>query len=507
MKPTGMTVSALWMSGSRLPVLALQLVSVRFILQWLGASEYEQYLLAVLWVGYLALLELGFHAGGQYKLTAFFHRGDWKSAVAVVTTMMLGLSVPILVGFLVLGGHALGWYPLPPQLSASLILAALLMLWVQFLWGIPSAWLSAQNRFPQLAVSDSLNACLCVAGSMVGAYVGRNAESVAWGWFLGSLPMLCVHWIWSGVLREYATQKSRWAKGVFQEVFAYAARTYTHKVATLVGSTADRFLVGNVATSGNLAGAFAAYSLGARIPEVVQGVITPANTVGLPELTRISSEDDPKRLSARIEKNLLVAAAIACSAMLVPAAMGGCLLKVWLGDFTHPGMAHVVVLIAVYRCFEYVLQAMSLPFLAKGIPHLLFPFALFNALTKATLTVPAMLYGGIVAVALVCASIGILQWVPLALMLKKKVDPLMSLRRVLTRIGAILALGFVVAGVLHLYVDSHFVQVNPWLGLLVAVAASVAMALVIFGTKLSPLPDVVSNWLASRKTAQGGGAA
>lgn len=502
-----MTVSALWMAGSKLPVLAFQLVSVRYVLQWLGASEYEQYLLALLWVGYLGVLELGYHAGGQYNLTSCFQRGDHKSAAAVVTVMVLGLSAPILAGFLALGGYALGWYGLPSQLSASLLTAAILALWVQSLWGIPTAWLSAQNRFSQLAVSEALYVGSCVAGSLLGAYLGRNAESVAWGWLLGSLPMFFVHWVWSGAVGACVKQRNWWAKSAFVDVTNYAAKTYTHKVATLVGRTADRFLVGNVATSANFSGAFAAYSIGGRVPEVVQGVITPINMVGLPELTRLAAEEDPKRFSARIEKNLIVAAAIGCVVILVPSSMGACLLRVWLGDFYFPGIAHVVVLIAVYRTFEFQFQAMGMAFMAKGLPQILFPFALFNALTKATLTVPAMLHGGIVAVAWVSAAIGLAQWVPLTLVLKKRVDPLLNLKRVFVRIGAIFALGFVTAGLLHLHVDTVLVQINPLLGILVALGASAAMATLLFGTKLSPMPDVVATWLERRKSGRGGGGA
>jgi hypothetical protein len=296
------TVGTALMVIAKLGSLVLQLLSVRLILGWLGPDQYGLFLVTQVWASYLVVLDLGIWIGVQKVIAEAKAAGDQEVLDFLIRLQFMTtwlIAAASLTLFVVLGvlyrlaeAHSTGLVP-----SMNLIVLSALAYLGGAYCNACIIVLIAQERFRGTAAMSLLQSFLSVIGAIVAAYIFKSPESVAGGMAVGL-------WLCAAISRQVtgrrAIKGSRWRPETFRHVWTVARRGYPHRVASLIGKSADRAVIGlfNPAQ-------LTVYGNACKVPEVLEDLTVLMIQTTVPQLTRV--HEKPREFAELINRNGLIA--------------------------------------------------------------------------------------------------------------------------------------------------------------------------------------------------------
>lgn len=481
---------SLMLSAAKALNIVVQLVCIRKFLGWVGDDAYSLAIFLAAVTPYALFLDLGLSVGIQRRMTQA-RVSDDPSDVAKVVRWVLPITVCVVLSGLLLYGLLAILAPLPVKgLSLDFRLILFFGGWTSFvglaLTSIYGAVLSAFERFGDMALATSVtNLSTGILGLIIVSQL-RSIQSVVWTIGLCTLAGGLFAFLLATRVAGAPSRAPREIE-VFREIRLIGLRGYVQRMSGAVAGTADRLVLG--ARTGNPAN-LTNYSLVAKVPEILGDVISTVSQTSLPELTKTFTENRP-RMAALLERNVLIVAGLAVSFVLVPSSFGSPIVQIWLHK-SIPHAAVVALLIGVYRVTELTLATLSMGHFATGRPHILAPFAIFNAVATVVFTLPSFYLAGLPGVAAMNAVIGILQVVPALVVLRRFASPELPIRRILMRLGALFAIGGA-ASALGLTISSgRLYQGPPWISVLPMPFLAVATFLVVTRMGLVPIPESIA---------------
>lgn len=475
----------MFLSIAKIGNLLLQLISVRLYSDWLGLDHYG----LVLWVqaqsGYLAIFDIGLWIGIQRRLTHAVARKDQETADLVIKVLLIATWVAgaiAVVSFLLFGTiyrHAAsgGSQPLP---SLPLFAYAAVAYFGAFYYASCQFILASTERFGKIAKLNLLLSTSSAGFGLALTYYHHIPESIALGTALGCcITAVVAHRI---VNPQPIAIRGRYRE-LMKEIVPMGLRGYPHRMAALVGRSADRIVIGGLSRA-----QITNYKYGCQLPEVLSDVLSPITQTTLPELTRAHRE--PNEFSRLIARNGLLALGVGCSFILMPSAFGHCGLHLWLNR-DRDDLESVMFCMGVYRIFELFYSSLATPFYATGQVQRLIAFSSFNALVTAFGTYFSYRWGGLIGVGLMNALIGVAQFVPLLLVVRGLAGRTFPLGGFIARCLAVIILSVGVAATVHWYVDRGILYHHEFWALLFGPLLCGLWMCFLCGTRLCPTPDPV----------------
>lgn len=206
------------------------------------------------------------------------------------------------------------------------------------------------------------------------------------------------------------------AKKTRLEMMLIGIRAWPNTAISIVSNSADKVLLNWAVKDPS---ALANYSISARIPDALNGLVGPLLDNVTPSLTATAATSD-KDFSDQVSRYATIAAVLAGIFVILPSAYAGPFMLLWLHG-NCPKEGYIIAWgMSIYIFLNFYMQTLSRAYNAKGIMHHAIPFSSFNAICTACLTLPITFHFGIVGLAFMNAFINLLLFVPYLMWLKKK---------------------------------------------------------------------------------------
>ena len=247
-----------------------------------------------------------------------------------------------------------------------------------------------------------------------------------------------------------------------RRLVSLGAKAYPGSVTAIIGNNADKLQVDRAGMAGSLSG----YGLAGRVPEQICQLLAPIQNTVYPELTRLASTD-AAAFTRAVERNVRFTLVLGSCLILVPCGFSDCILRTWLHvDFAKlpAGAVLVMPMMALYRALELAYGVITTAFFAKGVPHYMLPFSVFNALVTIFATVPMLRWQGIAGVGLMNALIDIVQLAPMVFILKRHITPELEVYKLAGAFAGILGFAGAVTLAIHFGIDQPLATWHPIIG-------------------------------------------
>jgi O-antigen/teichoic acid export membrane protein len=283
--------------GAIIPGLAL-LVTLPFIVHYLGAADYGVLALIASIVGYFALIDLNVTSGAVKFIAEFRAKGDSEAESAVV---VLGLMVTLLVGALGCAGLLLfaepimtGVFRLPADRLASgvvaLEIAAFGFLFGQILQYVQSLPQALQRYALSAGVESAFGVLVPLLTVIVLVLGGGLEEVVALRVACSALNVIVLVWLCRALFPLFAWRAP--GRRLAGEVLAFSGFAYLSRVAALTYAHADKLVIG--AALGMTALAY--FSIAATLAGRILGITFRLSAIIYPAASALGATGQWERL-------------------------------------------------------------------------------------------------------------------------------------------------------------------------------------------------------------------
>lgn len=474
---------------------AIAFFSVPFFMRWFGVDGYSGCLYVVAIWGYVSLVCPDFATGAQKRLTEDLAAGRRESAIAVNQAQIAGVLANVILAMILgivfglvfrLPGHGAPNFPI----MAAFLFAAMGFSF-RSLSATINAVLAAGERFGAMAVRQSIETLVGAVAAVVLAYMTRSPAALLLGGAIGAAMGLAVNLVILRCTEVDFPILPALNRKVLQDLVVLHFKAWPHSIVNQMAGGLDRVLL---PLAGGPRSVVANYANPYRLPETLSGVLAPAIDTIVPNLTQQAAAD-AEGFARAIDRYGLQALMFATAFILVPSGWGGPFLKLWLRQFAPAGGALVVLLIGFYFCLNFYFSTLTRAFRATGDMHFVVPFSGLNAIATLLFTIPAAHWAGIVGVAAMNAIINGVQIVPFAFFVRKAAaNHFPAFRHALKAVGTV-ALGSAAACGCYCMSSTPIVSSRPWLCLVFAPVASLAMFAVLAYVKPAPIPSGLARFM------------
>lgn len=271
----------------------------------------------------------------------------------------------------------------------------------------------AKEEFAQLAITGSIVPSVALILNAILVIVLRNPVAMLIGAVLDStLTMVATLYLFK---RRFGFNdlKFGFERSVAKEIFSVSIKSYPGNISGRIAGTVDRVILGSVAGMNMVT----IYNVAVKIPQSLVQIVGSATSMMVPEMVH-SAQNEPDSFRAILRRNVAFLSVLYACVMIVASGFSVVILKAWL-RVDYPGFAELSILMAIYYTFEMNFSTITTAFYAHKKAHLLFPFALWNALVTTFATGPVAKKFGLVGLGWMNALIDIVQIVPIHWLLTK----------------------------------------------------------------------------------------
>ena len=440
---TNRASAATLLMGSKTVVILLQLAFLPVCLKILG-EEGNGFALWVMSVrSMIQLIDLDLPQGIRHSMMTNARMDEGKFWKCFQTGMVLNGIVGVLGGLLL----GLGWQVLngPKYDQFQTImpmmfgLAAFQML-ADSIGSTLTHPFYAKEEFSQLAISGSVVPSIALIFNFVLVLATRSPVAMmAAGVFESVLTLtITLHLFRKRFGSEYL--RFGFDRGVAREVISVGLRSYPGNISGRIAGTADKVILGSVAGMDFVT----IYNIATKIPQSLVQIVGSATTMMVPEMVH-AAQNEPEKFKAILRRNVSFFSVLYSCTMLIAAGFAVVILKAWVRK-DYPGFAELSVLMAIYYTFEMNFSTVTTAFYAFKKAHLLFPFALWNAVVTVFATGPISKKFGLVGLGWMNAMIDIVQLVPIHWMLTRWIVKDDTMWWYIGRLGGAIAVTTVIAG-------------------------------------------------------------
>ena len=249
--------------------------------------------------------------------------------------------------------------------------------------------------------------------------------------------------------QSFGMKRLRWGfdMAAARSILSIAMKSYPGNISGRVAGVADRVILGSAAEMSLVT----YYNFATKIPLSIMQIVGSSTTMIVPEMVHVA-QNEPEKFVGILRRNVAFMSVLYSCTIIISSGFAAVILKAWVGlDF--PGFATLTILMAIYYTFEMNFSTISTAFFAFKKAHLLFPFALWNALVTVFATGPISKKFGLVGLGWMNAAIDVLQLVPLHWLLTHSIvkgEPMWwYIRRLGTAVLVCACLAFAIAWALR----------------------------------------------------------
>lgn len=483
----------MYLAGVRIVVLAVQFASIPFLIAWLGKAAFGAAQFAALFVGWAAMVDIGFGEGGLIYMmragadTQLDRWALWGTHFRLLLAHAFG-------GAVILAVIGLFW-PVSKEVPhpSTLFACAGLFFFTQTVANTYTQFWTATQNFQRLSMQNLNGQFASVALSVSGVYFTRRPEAFLLGNALGL--------VFATLASSRAMRKMRPAD-VGAKPFSWAMakdflkigfQSYPNRIFSLIMGTADRMLVGKRSTV-----ALNDYNNSVRIGDGLNDLSTTIRQTYYADIAQ-SHVAGPDAVAKSVDRFSRLILGVGICAILVPSSFGAPILHLWLKDKAYAGGAFVLICRAIYCTMELYYSTFGIGMITAGKAKWLLPQIITNGLITLTLTLP--LYGafGLEGVGMMNVGIEIILFLPILLIFRKNITNSFPIGWHLTHVIPIILLGALLVGIgttLGSVLVAHHAE---WLSLLIMPIMVVVSALLLFATGLVPMTDGIRRLMAKTR--------
>lgn len=486
--PVSKAKGAVLLTSARFVSSAINFLSTRYILDWIGKAGYGAAWFLFPLHRYLQLMEFGFLEGGQQRMTEAVKRNDEHEAWEIWLTQFRCIVLIGFLGLLVFFGLSfflrIPEFPTGSSATSLYICSAVFLLFQLTFQSVQTAYVS-RSRFKQLATQNAVSSTVAALATLACAYLFRNPQAYVLG--MASGPALTTIVITIRNFREMPPEVRRGAfhLGHFRQMTLYGKRNIVNRLFSTFSSTSDRIASGTLGTE-----QVTKYQNSTRLDDVAFELLGPFNQVMIPEFTE-AKQHSSTRFSQVLSRNSRMALAIGLVFILIPGSFGAAIFPLWLKSHAPVEGPIILLLYAIYRVFELYFAVKGLATVAHYQPHLQAPFTAFIGITSLILAGPVAFRFGIIGIAALYVAIDTIQFIPLHLVVYRKLAPEL-------RLGKHLALVFMAMSVAGLYSAAAFwmtstdwFKAHPWVAIALIPVFMLACMFTLLRTHLMPVPHAL----------------
>ncbi len=429
--------------GSKTVVILLQLVFMPVCLHNLGEGPYG----FALWVmsvrSLMQLIDLDIPQGIRHSMMSHARTDETRFWRCFQTGLVLN-GIVGLVGGLILG---LGWELLQgdhyDQFTAIMPIMFGLAGCQMIIDSIGSTFshpFYAREEFSKTAIVSTIVPTISLILNFVLVVATKSAVAMMVAGVFESLLTLVV--TVSLFKNVYGLRHVRFGfdRLVAKDVLNVGVRSYPGNVSGRIAGLVDRVILGSVAGMDSVT----IYNFATKIPQSLAQIVGSATSMMVPEMVH-SAQNEPETFRSILRRNVSFMPVLYSCAMIVSSGLSVVILKGWIRQ-DYPGFAELSILMAVYYTFEMNYGTVTTAFYAFKKAHLLFPFALWNALVTAFATGPVSKKFGLVGLGWMNALIDIVQLVPIHWLLTRTVVKNDSMWWYIGRLGGPILVSAAIAG-------------------------------------------------------------
>lgn len=484
--------------GSKTVVILLQLAFLPLCLRILG-EDGNGFALWVMSVrSLLQLIDLDLPQGIRHSMMSNAKTNSVKFWECFQTGMVLNGLVG-LAGGLILG---LGWSllrgPRYEEFQSILPLIFCLAAFQMVIDSIGSTLTQpffAKEEFSQLAICGSVVPNIALIVNFVLVLATRSPVAMmAAGLFESILTITITFFLFR---RRFGLEHMRFgfSSTIAREVILVGLKSYPGNISGRIAGIADKVILGSVAGMDFVT----VYNIATKIPQSLVQIVGSANWMLIPEMVH-SAQNEPAKFKTILRRNVSFASVLYACVMIVSAGFSVVILKAWVRK-DYPGFAELSILMGIYYTFEMNYGIITTAFYAFKKAHLLFPFALWNAVVTVFATGPISKKFGLVGLGWMNAMIDIVQLVPIHWMLTKWIVKDDSMWWYVGRLGGAIAVTTVIAGAISWVLKGVPVGREAIVFVLLMPVASIGSFVIATRMSLVTLPNSVREKLRKRSIA------
>ncbi|MEI7577113.1 MAG: lipopolysaccharide biosynthesis protein [Armatimonadota bacterium] len=353
----------------------------------------------------------------------------------------------------------------------------------------------AKEEFAQLSISGAVAPSIALVFNFILVLVTRSPVAMLMaGVFESLLTMSITLYLFK---KRFGLEHLRpgFDLTVATDVLRVGLKSYPGNISGRVAGTVDRVILGSVAGMDLLT----IYNIATKIPQSLAQIVGSATSMMVPEMVH-AAQNEPETFRHILRRNVSFFSVLYACAMVVSSGFAVVILKAWL-RIDYPGFAELSILLAIYYALEMNFSTITTAFYAFKQAHLLFPFALWNAIVTVAATGPMSKKYGLMGLGWMNAFIDVVQIVPIHWLLTRTVvrDDSMwwYIRRLVSAIGAATVIAVGISWALRAVPVGReaaaFVVLMP--------VSSLGAFVVATRLRLVELPNSVREKLARRKLA------
>ncbi len=483
-RQTGKTKGAILLSGVRFLSLAVNFLSVPFLLAILGEGLYGGCLFAVMLSRYFWLMDPGFSDGAQLRMYQSHHEEDRAETARVWSNHITLAFAYSFLGALLLFAVGVA-IPLKDFDSSRVALfgAAAVQFFFITLFNANQLLHSTRRQFQVVSTLNALNGVGGMVSAVVLTAIFRTPAAYVLGLAVGSCAAVTYGMVHSvrSLPREHI--KFGIQSGLAREFLKVGWRNFPNRVGSVLSGTADRFLV--TGTLGTIQNTHLNNS--AKLSDATNDLLGSLTQTSQPELASAALKGD-EAFGQALERNGRIVLAVASSFVLVPAGFAAVILTVWLGQRQPPDGEILMLGAGVYGAFQALFSLIGAAFFVRGQAHRILPFVLWNGLTTLLATIPLTHWFGLAGVAYLKIGIQTLQWYPLLVYTQRHIAPTLSAGRFFSATLRILLIAGAYCGVGMVVSKALADRGLHWVGVLLMPIFVVLSLGTIFAFRLADLP-------------------
>lgn len=486
--PVSKAKGAVLLTGARFVSSAINFLSTRFILDWVGKAGYGAAWFLFPLHRYLQLMEFGFLEGGQQRMTEAVKRSDEREAWEIWLTQFRCILLIGLLGILIFFGLSfflrIPKFPTGTSATTLYLCSAVFLLFQLTFQSVQTAYV-ARGRFKQLATQNAVSSTVAALATIACAYTFRNPQAYVLGMACG--PALTTFVITFRNFREMPAEvrRSAFHLGHFGQMTLYGKRNIANRVFSTFASTSDRLASGALGTD-----QVTKYQNSTRLDDVAFELLGPFNQVMIPEFTD-AKQHSSARFSEVLSRNSRIALAIGLVFILIPASFGAAIFPLWLKDHAPVEGPLILLLYGVYRVLELYFAVKGLATMAHYQPHLQAPFTAFIGITSLVLAGPVAYKFGIIGVAALYVAIDIVQFIPLHLVVYRKLAPELRLGKHLTLVFLAMGVASLFSATAYGMCQAAWFLAHPWVAIALIPLFMLACLFILLRTHLMPVPHAL----------------
>jgi O-antigen/teichoic acid export membrane protein len=495
---TNRASAATLLMGSKTVVILLQLAFLPVCMKILG-EEGNGFALWVMSVrSMIQLIDLDLPQGIRHSMMSNAKTNDEKFWKCFRTGLVLNGIVGVIGGLILGFGWSLLHGPKYEQFQSILPLifglAAFQML-ADSIGSTLSHPFYAKGEFSQLAISGSIVPSVALIFNFILVWITRSPVAMMAAGLFESLLTLGITLFLFRKRFGGGSLRFGFDLDIAREVISVGFKSYPGNISSRIAGTADRVILGSFAGMDFLT----IYNIATKIPMSLVQIVGGATSMMIPEMVH-SAQNEPGTFRGILRRNVSFLSVLYACVVIISSGFSVVILKAWVQK-DYPGFAEISVLMAIYYTLEMNYGTVTTAFYAFKKAHLLFPFALWNAVVTVCATGPISKKYGLVGLGWMNAMIDIVQLVPIHWILTKWIVKDDSMWWYVGRLGGAIAVTTVIAGAISWVLKGVPVGREAIVFVLLMPVASIGSFVIATRMSLVTLPNSVREKLRKRSIA------